>query len=125
MRRELKVKTMNKYLFYTTPILISCIWLVVMNHTFNPLSLKGPDFLKFYLILIFGCYASLFALQALKESSSKTTFYFMISIFLLGVVKLIKGILLGKPVGFLIIILVMEIIIVLFVNADHVNHKIK
>jgi hypothetical protein len=41
------------------------------------------------------------------------------------VVKLIKGILLGKPVGFLIIILVMEIIVVLFVNADHVNHKIK
>lgn len=96
-----------------------------MNHTFNPLSLKGPDFLKFYLFLIFGCYASLFALQALKESSSKTTFYFMISIFLLGVVKLIKGILLGKPVGFLIIILVMEIIVVLFVNTDHINHKIK
>jgi hypothetical protein len=85
---ELKVKTMNN-IFYTTLILISFIWLVLMNHSFNPI-FERSDFLKFYLILIFGCYASAFALQALKESSSKTTFYFMISIFLLGVVKLMN-----------------------------------
>ncbi|MCE3075181.1 hypothetical protein [Chryseobacterium gwangjuense] len=102
---------------HTIPILISLIWLAIINHTLNPISLKGPHFLKFYLILVLGFYVSIFALKLYKEAISDATFYFMISIFFLGVVKLTKGILLGKPVGFLIMILIMECIVgIVFMN---------
>ena len=46
--------------------------------------------------------------QFFKEKVSNITFYFMISIFVLGIVKLIRGILLEKPVGFLIMILILD-----------------
>ncbi|WP_426275049.1 hypothetical protein ACN9MN_11700 [Chryseobacterium sp. S-02] len=116
---------MKKIIIHTVPVAVSFIWLAIFNHTFDPISLNGSQFLKFYLIFVFGFYASVFALKVCGESISKITFYFMISIFLLGVLKLIKGILLGKPVGFLIMILILEIIVILFVNLTHINHRIK
>ena len=116
---------MKKIIIHTVPVVISFIWLFTVNHTFDPISLKGPHFLKFYLILVFGLYASVFALKVFGESISKATFYFMISIFLVGVIKLIKGILLAKPVGFLIMILILEFIVILFVNSNKLNYKMK
>lgn len=65
---------------------------------------------------------SIYTLKFFKASISRITFYFMISIFLLGIVKLIRGISLGKPVGFLIMILIFEIIVFMFLNL---NHKMK
>ncbi|WBV59311.1 hypothetical protein PFY12_09590 [Chryseobacterium camelliae] len=112
---------MKTYFIHSVSILISFIWLILINHTVNPISLKGPHFLKFYLILIFGFYASILALKLSKETISTTTFYFMISIFCLGVIKLTKGILLGKSVGFLILILMMECI----VGMVFMNHYFK
>jgi hypothetical protein len=116
---------MKKILIHSIPVLISCIQLIVINQTFNPISLKGPHFLKFYLILVFGFYASVFALELFKESISKTTFYFMISIFLLGIIKLIKGVFIGKPVGFLIMILILECIVMLFISLSKLKYKMK
>lgn len=104
---------------------MSLVWLVINKDTFNPISLKGPDFLKFYLILLFGFYSSVFGLKLFKESISKTTFYFMISIFILGIVKLIRGLFLGKPVGFLILILILEFIVILFINLNNLKFKLK
>lgn len=49
----------------------------------------------------------------------------MISIFVLGIVKLIRGIFLGKPVGFLIMILILELIVMLFFNLSELKRKIK
>lgn len=116
---------MKKILIHTTAVLLSFIWLFIVHHTLNPISLKGPYFLKFYLILIFGFYASVFMLKLFGEAISKTTFYFMISIFLFGIVKLFRGIFLGKPVGFLMMILILELIVILFINLSKVNHKMK
>ncbi|WPO82734.1 hypothetical protein SD427_18540 [Chryseobacterium sp. JJR-5R] len=42
----------------------------------------------------------------------------MFSIFALGIVKLIKGIVLGKPVGFLIMILIIESIVIIILNLN-------
>jgi hypothetical protein len=116
---------MKKMIIHTVPVLISFLWLVLINHTFNPISLKGPTFLKFYLILLLGFYSSVFILKLFKEEVSKTTFYFMISIFILGIIKLIRGIFLGKPVGFLIMILFLEFIVILFVNSTKLKFKMK
>lgn len=107
------------------PVIMSVAWLVVNTDTINPISLKGPDFLKFYLILLSGFYSSVFVLKLLKESISKTTFYFMISIFILGIVKLVRGMFLGKPVGFLILILILEFIVILFINLNNLKFKLK
>lgn len=49
----------------------------------------------------------------------------MISIFILGIVKLIRGIFLGKPVGFLVMILILEVIVILFFNLSDLKRKIK
>jgi hypothetical protein len=49
----------------------------------------------------------------------------MISIFLLGIIKLIKGILLEKPIGFLIMILIAEVTVILLTNYTQLNQKVK
>ncbi|KQT24439.1 hypothetical protein ASG22_10560 [Chryseobacterium sp. Leaf405] len=116
---------MKKVLIHATPVLLSFIYLFIINYTINPITLKGPYFLKFYLILILGFYASVFMLKIFGETISKITFYFLISIFLLGIVKLIKGIFLEKPVGFLMMILIIELIVMLIINVFRVNHKMK
>jgi hypothetical protein len=116
---------MKKIMIHTIPVIMSLAWLVVNTDTINPISLKGPDFLKFYLILLFGFYSSVFGLKLFKESISKTTFYFMISIFILGIVKLVRGMFLGKPVGFLILILILELTVILFINLNNLKFKLK
>ncbi|WP_079243715.1 hypothetical protein [Chryseobacterium indologenes] len=116
---------MKKLIIHSVPVVISFIWLMAVTQTFNPIILKGPDFLRFYLILVFGFYASLFILNSLKETISGTTFYFVGLIFLLGIIKFVRGIILGKPVGFLVMILIAECIVTLIFISGHVNEKIK
>ncbi|QBA23150.1 hypothetical protein EU348_19000 [Chryseobacterium indologenes] len=116
---------MKKLIIHSVPVVIGFMWLMAVHQTFNPIILKGPDFLRFYLILILGFYASLFMLNSLKETISGTAFYFAGFIFLLGIIKLIRGIILGKPVGFLVMILIAECIVTLVFISGHVNEKIK
>lgn len=116
---------MKKLIIHSIPVVISFIWLAIECHTLNPFTVKGPEFLKFYLILIPGFYFSVFIGKPLKESISKTTFYFTLFIFLLGVVKLIRGILLEKPVGFLVMILIGECVVMLLFKLSDVKDRIK
>ncbi|MDR6371487.1 hypothetical protein J2795_002726 [Chryseobacterium bernardetii] len=116
---------MKKTIIHSVPVVISFIWLMAVPQTFNPIILKGHDFLKFYLILVLGFYASLFIQNFLKETSSGATLYFAGFIFLLGIIKLIRGVMLGKPVGFLVMILIAECIVTLVFISNHVNEKIK
>ncbi|WP_343643826.1 hypothetical protein [Chryseobacterium sp.] len=116
---------MKKLIIHSVPVVIGFIWLMTVYLTFNPVILKGPDFLKFYVILVLGFYASFFMLNSLKETISGTTIYFAGFIFLLGIIKLIRGFLLGKPVGFLVMILIAECIVTLIFISGHVNEKIK
>jgi len=116
---------MKTIIIYSVLLITSLIGLFFTGNTMNPFALKGPDFLRFYLILLFGFYASVFALKITGEPFSGVMRYGMILIFILGVIKLTRGIFLGKPVGFLLWILVMEGIVFLFINSDHVNRRIK
>jgi len=116
---------MKKTIIHSVPVVISFLWLMAVPCTFNPLILKGPDFLKFYLLLVLGFYASLFILKSLKEAISGTTHYFAGFIFLLGIIKLIRGVMLGKPVGFLVMILIAEGVVTLIFISSYVNEKIK
>ncbi|MDR3024127.1 hypothetical protein [Chryseobacterium sp.] len=116
---------MKKLIIHSAPVVVSFMWLIAACQTWNPIIIKGPDFLKFYLILVLGFYASVFILNSLREAISKTTFYFLGFIFLLGIIKLIRGIMLGKPVGFLIMILILEGIVAVFLIMNHVNKKTK
>ncbi|WP_162087810.1 hypothetical protein [Chryseobacterium aquaeductus] len=116
---------MKKIIIHSIPVFISMIWLVTEHKTYQPLFLKGPDFLKFYIILLSGIYLSIFMLKFFKESISKTTFYFLISIFILGLIKLIRGLYLGKPVGYLVMILVIEIAVIIIIKSYQFNKKFK
>lgn len=120
-----KLIIMKKLIIHSAPVVISFTWLVAVYQTSNPVVLKGPDFLKFYLILIIGFYISIFILNSLKETISRITFYFAGLIFLLGIIKLIRGVILGKPIGFLIMILIVEVIVILTFMLNHVNKKMK
>ncbi len=108
---------MKKLIIHSIPVVISFLWLVTQCQTFNPITLKGPDFLKFYLILVLGFYLSIFILRLFGEKVSQTTFYFLMLIGSLGIVKLIRGIMLGKPIGFLIMILILELIVMFLLMA--------
>ncbi|MNG80228.1 hypothetical protein D3C87_548120 [compost metagenome] len=101
---------MKKILFHSAAIAISMIWLVINHQTYNPFSLKGPEFLKFYLILLSGFYLSVFSLNYLRQTISKTTFYFMMVILVSGMIKITIGLFLGKPVGYLIILLIIQFV---------------
>ncbi|WP_077413255.1 hypothetical protein [Chryseobacterium sp. JV274] len=116
---------MKKLTIHSVPVGVSFMWLMTACQTLNPIILKGPDFLKFYLILVLGFYASFFSLNSLRETISETTFYFTGFIFLLGIIKLVRGIMLGKPVGFLVMILILECIVAVFLIMSHVNKKTK
>ncbi|EJL74662.1 hypothetical protein PMI13_00904 [Chryseobacterium populi] len=101
------------------------IWLIFTQHTYNPISVKGTEFLKFYLILLLGFYTSVMISKSLKKTSSKTTLYFMIFILILGIVKLIKGLMIEKPVGYLVMILMIEGIVILCQPGlkSNIKHK--
>lgn len=114
---------MKRVIIYFIPVVISFIWLSVECHTLNPITLKGPDFLKFYLILVFGLYASVFLLKSQTEKDLKITFFFILFIMGLGVVKLIRGMILGKPIGFLTMILIAELIVTFLWMGLKSNHK--
>lgn len=116
---------MKKIVWYSTSVIVSMVWLVLTHHTYNPISLRGPEFIKFYLILLLGFYVSVMVLKSLKQQIPKMTFYFMIFIFLLGVVKLFRGLSLDRPVGILFSILVAEIIINMIFISTEFKHKIK
>jgi FtsH-binding integral membrane protein len=120
-----RLPAMKTIIIYSVLLITSLICLFFMGSTMNPIALKGPDFLRFYLILLFGFYASVFALKIAEEPFSGVTRYGMIFIFILGAIKLIRGIFLGKSVGFLLWILVVEGIVFLLINSNHVNRRIK
>ncbi len=109
---------MKKIFIHTVPVLLSFIWLAAVHHTVDPISLKGPHFLRFYLLLVSGFYTLAFSLKLFRQKISKTTLHFTVLIFALGIVKLIKGIVLGKPVGFLIMILIIESTVIMTLNLN-------
>ncbi|PKF75099.1 hypothetical protein [Chryseobacterium sp. PMSZPI] len=116
---------MKKIIIHSIPVLLSFIWLFGEHDTFNPITLKGPEFLTFYLILLLGFYSSIFLLKIAKESISKITFYGMSGIFVLGIIKLIRGLLLGRPIGFLMMILILECIVGVLVIQFYFKNQIK
>lgn len=116
---------MKKIIIHSVPVLISFLELAATSHTFNPVILRGPEFLKFYWLLVLGFYASVFVLKLFKETVSKIALSFMILIFLLGLIKLVRGILLGKPVGFLVMILIVECFAGVFLIKYYFKENIK
>lgn len=116
---------MKKIIIHSVPVAISLIWLWTTYQKFNPIALKGPYFLKFYILLILGFYTSTFILNSFREKISEVTFYFNGFIFLLGIIKLIRGVVLERPVGFLVMILIAECIVTLVFMSIHFNKKIK
>lgn len=110
---------MKKIAVHLASITMSLIWLLTYQQTWNPFSLKGPQFLKFYLILLMGFYTSVLGLKLLQKSVSKTTRYFMYTILILGIIKLLRGLYLGKPIGYLTILLVIEILVI----SLHIDNK--
>lgn len=116
---------MKKLIIHSIPVAISFIWLAAECQTFNPITLKGPDFLKFYLILVLGFYLSVFILKSFGEKVSQITFYFLVLIGILGIVKLIRGMMLGKPIGFLMMILILELIVLFLLVISKSGNKFK
>ncbi|MDR6921327.1 MULTISPECIES: hypothetical protein [Chryseobacterium] len=116
---------MKNIFIHLVPVITGLIWLYTENQTLNPVMAKGPDFLKFYLILILGTYLVTFFLKRSGETTLKTSLYFIFFILILGIIKLVRGISLGKPVGFLVMILILEFIVIMVVMSYHVNHKTK
>ncbi|WP_347217471.1 hypothetical protein [Chryseobacterium sp.] len=116
---------MKKIIIHSIPVAISFLWLITECNTFNPITLKGPDFLKFYLILVAGFYISVFIIKSIGKTFSHTTFYFLMLIGGLGMIKLIRGIMLGKPVGFLTMILILELIVMLVLIPFKSNNEFK
>ena len=124
MWRRIKLFIMKTILIHLASIMISIIWLITECQTYNPIFLKGPQFLKFYLILLAAFYISVFILKFLKESVSKMTLYFAIMIFIVGIVKLIRGLMLGKPIRFLVMILIAEIAVMLIFGLFKFREKL-
>ncbi|WP_261510571.1 hypothetical protein [Chryseobacterium paludis] len=114
---------MKKLLFNSASSIVGMIWLLFEHQTFNPISLKGSEFLKFYLIVLLGFYASMIIQKFSGSKIPKSTFYFLIFILFLGVVKLIKGLVLAKPVGYLVMLLITECIMIYGYNLNINNKK--
>ncbi|QIY91723.1 hypothetical protein [Chryseobacterium gallinarum] len=116
---------MKKLIIHLVPGVISFIWLFSKHHTFNPITLKGPDFLQFYSILLLSVYAVIPLLKMLKEPVSKTVLYGISLVFILGIIKLVRGLILGKPIGFLAMILLLECIVGMVFIRSCFKYKMK
>jgi len=116
---------MKSSLLYSVSILLGFSWIIFQNNTCNPIALQGTDFLKFYLILLTGFSLTVFLGKFLKINNRKQIVYFLTAIFVLGIIKLIRGIYLGKPVGYLTVILIIQITAILFIKSLYFTKKSK
>ncbi|MBD8083155.1 hypothetical protein [Chryseobacterium caseinilyticum] len=110
---------------YSVSVFTAMFWLFISHQTLNPITLKGPIFLQLYLIILTGFCVTVILGKLLKINNPRPILYFLISIFSLGIIKLIRGIYLGKPVGYLTVILMIEITVILFFKSTHFNRKLK
>ena len=122
---KLKLNKMKTMILYSASVIVSLFWLFRFQHTFNPITVKGPEFLKFYLMILIGFYLSVLLSKFLKIYQRNMVFCFLVSIMLLGIAKLIRGLYLGKPVGYLMIILIIEVIVILIFKFNDFNRKLK
>lgn len=120
-----KWSAMKKMIIHSVPIVVSFTGLEIFCHTLNPIMVRGPEFLKFYVIMLLGFSISVFCLKLFRENRSTVSLYFMLFIFILGVVKLIRGLSIDRPVGILISIIVAEIIVFMMFMSTDFKHKIK
>lgn len=104
---------MKSLIMYSVSLIVSFVWLYLSHQTFNPILLKGPDFLKFYLLLLMVFYLMIFIGKRLKINNRKILLYFMLSVLALGIIKLFRGLYLTKPIGYLLMILITEIIVMM------------
>lgn len=116
---------MKSLAMYSVSVIVSFIWLYILHQTYNPILLKGPDFLKFYLLLLMTLYLMIFTVNRLKIHNRKISFIFLISILSLGITKLFRGLYLNKPIGYLVMILIIETIVILIFTKIHFNRKLK
>lgn len=116
---------MKKIIIHSIPIMVSFLGLEIFCHTLNPIMVRGPEFLKFYSSLTIGFYLSLFCLRFFRENLSGTSFCFMVIIFILGAIKLFRGLSLDRPVGILFSILVAEILINMIFISIEFKQKMK
>ncbi|WP_262150273.1 hypothetical protein [Chryseobacterium foetidum] len=116
---------MKSLIMYSVSLIVSFVWLYLSHQTFNPILLKGPDFLKFYLLLLMVFYLMIFIGKRLKINNRKILLYFMLSVLALGIIKLFRGLYLNKPIGYLLMILITEIIVMMALIQIQFNHKLK
>jgi hypothetical protein len=101
------------YIFLCIPF----IWLYQQQGTVNPFAIKGPEFLIFYLSLWVLSFSSIIINRPITNRSILASTYFSVqnivlaTVYLLGLIRLIRGIYLGRPVGYLVLILIAAFIL--------------
>ncbi|KQS90113.1 hypothetical protein ASG21_14205 [Chryseobacterium sp. Leaf394] len=120
-----KNNDMKSTALHSVSVITALFWLFISHQTLNPITLKGPAFLQFYLIILTGLCVTVILGKLLKINNLRSILYFLIIIFSLGIIKLIRGIYLGKPVVYLTVILMIEITVILFFKSTHFNKKLK
>lgn len=75
-------------------------------HTWNPFSVSGPHFLKFYILLSLIVY--------LFPVTRKLSFLLLI----LGITRIMQGLYNEKPVLYLLFLVILNIILTLSINAS-------
>jgi ABC-type phosphate transport system permease subunit len=70
-------------------------------------------------------YSLILILKYFKYKISETEVYGLVSIILVGIIKLFIGIYLGKPVGFLIAILLSELIVLVIITRSYFRRQSK
>jgi len=83
-------------------------------HTWNPFSVKGPLFLSFYMLLMLIVYADIVLLNWYLTGKGDTLRYAGLitgAILVLGVARVIQGLYNAKPVGYLVLLLLLHLAI--------------
>ncbi|SIN66062.1 hypothetical protein [Chitinophaga niabensis] len=92
----------QQYLAATLALTLPFLYL----HTWNPFSVNGPHFLSFYILLSLVVYVF--------PVTRKLSFVLLI----LGIARIIQGLYNGKPVLYLLLLVVLNIILTLSINAS-------
>lgn len=94
-------KHIGSYLITGLALLLPFIYI----HTWNPFSIKGPLFLKFYMLLMLIVYAGIILLKG-KHAGLIIGITLM-----LAVARIIQGLYHAKPVGYLVLLVLLHLAI--------------
>lgn len=120
----------TKFLYLTgtlSCLLLPLLFIFQQYDKWNPFRLRGKEFLAFYILLLLFCHLTrrlehTFIRNAIRESLWGRLL--VVLILIIGLARLVQGVYNAKPVGYLVLLLVLHLILMALPKRE-TNESVK